>query len=125
MVVSYKEDIICNTFEEYKICISKILSLIEAEIWISENGRQDEYPCLGLLLCKEGAAIYFWDKDENNFASMSDIKGETANETITIHDVFVYEVVRYQIIDRKFAEKVLLDFFVTKNKSDIIKWEEL
>ena len=39
------ESILCNSFEEYEVQIYKIFELKTAEIWISENGGQDELPC--------------------------------------------------------------------------------
>lgn len=37
------ESILCNSFEEYEVQIYKIFELKTAEIWISENGGQDDH----------------------------------------------------------------------------------
>ena len=115
------ENIGCNSFEEYEKCIFEKMQLKDAEIWISENGTQDDYPCLGILVKDDCVVINYFGEDETNFVTV----GNNEDEEIVSFCNEQYEVAGYQIIDKKSACIAIMDFFLTKDKSDKLEWEEL
>ena len=122
MVVSIgHENITCYTYEEYEKCISEKLALNDAEIWISENGGQDDLPCLGIIVNDDEVVINFFGKDEDNYVTV----GNPSDEREISFCGGQYEVAGYQIIDKQSAIKGILAFFLSKDKSDDLQWEEL
>lgn len=122
MVVSIdNENIICDTFEEYRACINVKMELDSAEIWISENGGQDDLPCLGILINDDEVVINYFGEDGRNFVTV----GNESDEREISFCAGQYDVAGYQIIDKTSAIKGILDFFDSKGISDHLRWEEL
>ena len=122
MVVSIdNENIICDTFEEYRACINVKMELDSAEIWISENGGQDDLPCLGILINDDEVVINYFGEDGRNYVTV----GHESDEREISFCAGQYDVAGYQIIDKTSAIKGILDFFDSKDISDHLRWEEL
>ena len=115
------ESILCNSSEEYEVQIYKIFEMKTAEIWISENGGQEELPCLSILINDEEVVINYFGEDECNFVTV----GDEEDSRIISFCEGQYDVAGYQVIDKKTAIKGILDYFDSQSMSDNLQWEEL
>ena len=122
MIVSFEHNnISCDNPNEFEKVIKQLLSLGSAEIWVSENGDRDEYPCMGILVNSTGVSLTHFGEDGSCYASC----GEDQKEGFVSFCGGQYEVQAYQIISKADALKVLIDFYKDKGRSDSIKWDQL
>ena len=122
MIVSFgHNNISCGTEAEYEKAVKELLSLDSAEVWISENGDAEEYPCIGLLINAEGASLNHFGDDGSCYSSHRD---GTAREMVTFCNG-QYEVDASQVIGKEEALPALMDFFRNKGRSDSIEWDQL
>ncbi len=122
MIVSVDHNnISCESIDEFEKVIKQQLSLDSSEIWVSENGDTEEYPCMGILVNSTGVSLNHFGEDESCYASCS---GDYNGEFVTFCDG-QYEVHACQVISKEDALKALLDFYKDKGRSDSIKWDQL
>ena len=121
MVISYDKNIIsCASIEEYQRHLILAFSNLDDEIWISEYGKEDELPCIGILINGQDAVINFFS-EEINCVSV----GNTNREDTINFCNGGYSVCGYQIVSKDIALKCAMDFYETKMCSQDIVWEEL
>ena len=111
----------CNTAGEFERALRKLLSKDSAEVWISENGERDEYPCIALLVGEDGAMLNYFGEDGSCYSSFN---GTSEDKFESLCDG-QYEIHTFQIISKKDALKALLDFYQDKSMSSAIKWDQL
>ena len=116
-----KESIYCNSFDQYEAQVRKILDLKSAEVWISENGGQDDLPCLSILINDGEYVINYFGDDGSNYVTVG-LEGDEREVPFCDGQ---YDVAGYQIISREEALTAIIDFFNTHEPSDEINWEEL
>lgn len=115
------ESILCNSFDEFKVKMNKIFEMVSAEIWISENGEQDELPCLAILINNDEVVINYFGEDGSNFVTI----GDEEDDRIISFCEGQYDVAGYQVIDKETAIKGICEYFDSQSMSDGLKWEEL
>ena len=73
MIVNYGHDFYqCNNALEFENKMRELLSKDSAEIWISQNGEQNEYPCMSVLVNESQATINHFGEDESCYASCNE-----------------------------------------------------
>ena len=64
MIVSCGHDIYqCGDAGVFESIMQKLLAEKSAEVWISQNGEQDEYPCMALLVNENNAVLNHFGDD--------------------------------------------------------------
>ena len=122
MIISCdKNDLECNTVSELEKNVKKLMAQESAEIWVSQNGFQDDYPCIGILLDKNRASITYFENEETCFVTSGEGDG---SEVIEFCDG-QYEVSGDQIVDKKLVLDVLKEFFCKHERSSEVAWEQL
>lgn len=113
----------CASVEEYKMHMKKCMeSISENEIWCSQNGKEEEYPCLAILVKGEHASVHYFAED--NKAMYVSLGDESKGGTVSFMDG-QYEVPEYQLILAEQAFQCALDFFDSQERPECIEWEEL
>ena len=122
MIVSVGYNIIsCSTEAEFEKTMKELLSLDSAEVWISDKGEPEEYPCIGLLINAEGASLNFFGDDGSCYSSYRD----GAEKKIVLFCDGQYELDAGQVIGKEEVLPVLTDFFRNKERSGSIEWDQL
>ena len=122
MIVSYDHNnVSCDNSDEFEKVIMQLLSLESSEIWVSENGDRDDYPCMGILVSSTGVTLNYFGDDGSCYASCSQ---EYDGEFVSFCGG-QYEVHACQVISKADALEALLDFHQDKGRSDSIKWDQL
>ncbi len=122
MIVSSNDgNFICNSYEEYELCVEKCFSNKSGnEIWCTHGEK--EYPCLSVLVNGEKAVCnYFSDNNEQMFASLGNINEKGVVEFLNGQ----YDVASYQVIAVDEAMKCVMSFYYSEEKPDCVEWEEL
>ncbi|MBO7451974.1 MAG: hypothetical protein J6U54_16645 [Clostridiales bacterium] len=119
MVISVgHNNIDCKSYEDYSLGVDRVLSSSDAEIWISETGRADEFPCLAILINNDLAFINYFD-GEKNLASVA----PSSDEGYIKFCGGAYEVRKDQIIPKDQAGFAIKEFYESCSPSDLIDWE--
>ena len=122
MVISVgHNNIICETEGDFEKNLKEQLELESAEIWVSEHGLSDEYPCFVILINGKSASLTFFGDDGSCFVSVG---GGSDTEVIPFCSG-QYEVAGNQIINKNDALEVLMKFFSDRSRSNSIMWEQL
>ncbi len=111
----------CNSVEEFEDLLPELLSKDSAEIWISSNGGQDDYPCLVILVNENSATISHFGEDGSCYSSCN---GSTDDGFITFCDE-QYEIHSYQVISKEEVLAAALDFCRDKSRSNAVRWDQL
>ncbi|SMC43908.1 hypothetical protein SAMN06296952_1138 [Oscillospiraceae bacterium] len=120
MVISIEHELISsNNIRDFEISLRGKMSLASAEIWISEDGT--DFPCLGILVNSTKAVVNIFFEDGSNYVSIGD---EEQDGYVTFCKG-QYEVASYQLIGKEDAIQAILDFYMTKDRSEKISWEQL
>ncbi len=120
MVISIEHELISsNNIRDFEISLREKMSLASAEIWISEDGT--DFPCLGILVNSTKAVVNIFFEDGSNYVSTGD---EEQDGYVTFCKG-QYEVASYQLIGKEDAIQAILDFYMTKDRSEKISWEQL
>lgn len=114
-------NIICKTSESFESSINEQMKAMTSELWVSEHGGNDEYPCFGILIDEDKASLTFFDEDGSCFVSVGN---GSSSETISFCNG-QYEVTGSHIINKSKAMAILMDFFNNRCLSDSVKWEQL
>lgn len=113
----------CASVEEYQMHIKKCMEGIsENEIWCSQNGEAEEYPCLAILVKGKQASVHYFAED--NKAIFVSVGDELKDGTVSFMNG-QYEVPEYQLVLSEQAFQCALDFFASQKRPECIKWEEL
>ena len=122
MVISVEGELIpCEEYEDYEIGINEMMSLESVELWISETGSPDDFPCLAVLLNGDQAVLNIFYKDGSNYVSSG---SGSFDEIVPFYDGR-YEIHGNQIISKTEAVVAVMDFFNTKDRSYLIDWERI
>lgn len=110
----------CDTMEEYKRCIENVFLYKDAEIWISELGTRDDFPCLGVLVNESHSVVHYFEKDKC-FVTV----GKTERADMISFCNGAYDICGYQAVTRDETKKVVLEFYQRKKLPVSMEWEEL
>lgn len=128
----YRGDRICSNgrkievfaFEDFKHELERCMNVEGGnEIWCSMHGTPEDYPSLSVIVDETVAVVnYFGAEDGNDmFSSLGDTSQDGIHEFLDDQ----YEVEAYQLISKKLALQVVLQFFEKQDRPDCIEWEEL
>ena len=122
MIIDIDNDsFMCDSFEAYEIQVKRIIDLESAEVWISENGGQDDLPSLSILINDGEYVINYFGEDGSNYVTVG-LEGDEREVPFCNGQ---YDVAGYQIVSREDAMIAIPDFFNTHEPSERINWEEL
>lgn len=119
-VSSSQGDTDCIRLEEYKKLLCREMALPQGnEIWCAA-GRQEEYPCLSILVQGEKAAVYYFSGEE-----MYVSRGERGEGGAAAFAGGKYEVQAGQLVTASAALECALEFFDSQKRPSCLSWEEL
>lgn len=122
MIVSCGHDIYqCDDAGVFKSIMQKLLAEKSAEVWISQKGEQDEYPCMALLVNEKYAALNHFGDDGSCYSSCN---GSAEDGFVSFCDG-QFEIHSNQVISKEEALTALMDYFPDNGRSSGIQWEQL
>jgi hypothetical protein len=122
MIVSCGHDIYqCDDAGVFKSIMQKLLAEKSAEVWISQKGEQDEYPCMALLVNENNAALNHFGDDGSCYSSCN---GSAEDGFVSFCDG-QFEIHSNQVISKEEALTALMDYFSDNGRSSGIQWEQL
>ena len=122
MIVSCGHDIYqCDDAGVFKSIMQKLLAEKSAEVWISQKGEQDEYPCMALLVNENNAMLNHFGDDGSCYSSCN---GSAEDGFVSFCDG-QFEIHSNQVISKEEALTALMDYFPDKGRSSGIQWEQL
>lgn len=122
MIVSCGHDIYqCGDAGVFESIMQKLLAEKSAEVWISQNGEQDEYPCMTLLVNENNAVLNHFGDDGSCYSSCN---GSAKEGFVSFCDG-QYEIHADQIISKEEAMTALMDYYMNNGRSIKIQWDQL
>ena len=122
MIVSCGHDIYrCDDAGVFESVMKKLLAEKSAEVWISQIGEQDEYPCMALLVNENNAVLNHFGDDGSCYSSCN---GSAEDGFVSFCDG-QYEIHSNQVISKDDALTALMDYFPDNGRSSDIQWEQL
>jgi hypothetical protein len=122
MIVSCGHDIYqCGDAGVFESIMQKLLAEKSAEVWISQNGEQDEYPCMALLVNENNAVLNHFGDDGSCYSSCN---GSAKEGFVSFCDG-QYEIHADQIISKEEAMTALMDYYMNNGRSIKIQWNQL
>ena len=122
MIVSCGHDIYrCDDAGVFESVMKKLLAEKSAEVWISQKGEQDEYPCMALLVNENNAVLNHFGDDGSCYSSCN---GSAEDGFVSFCDG-QYEIHSNQVISKDDALTALMDYFPDNGRSSDIQWEQL
>lgn len=121
-IASNSGDFECNNIEEFTDKLKECFKTENGnEIWCSIH-KDEEFPCIALLVGQAGAVVnFFSENNEEQFVSVGSQEKEEVVEFLGGR----YEIDSCQIISNEKAIECALEFFKTRQKPEVIKWDEL
>lgn len=121
MIVSCGHDIYqCDDADVFESIMKKLLAEKSAEVWISQNGEQDEYPCMALLVNENNAVLHHFGDDGSCYVSCN---GSDQEGFVSFCDG-QYEICSYQVISKEVAMTALMDYYFNSVRSNIVQWDQ-
>ena len=111
----------CQNAGDFESIIRELLAKESAEVWISQNGEQDEYPCMAILVNETNAALNHFGDDGSCYSSYN---GSPKDGFVSFCDG-QYEIHSNQVISKEEALTALMDFFSSRSRSNAIQWDQL
>ena len=122
MIVSCGHDTYqCDDADVFESIMRKLLAEKSAEVWISQNGEQDEYPCMALLVNENSAMLNHFGDDGSCYSSSNG----SAQEGFVFFCDGQYEIQSDQVISKEEAMTALMDYYLNNGRSSGIQWEQL
>jgi len=111
----------CDSANDLERVIRELLALDSAEVWISQKGEQDEYPCMALLVNERCAVLNYFGDDGSCYSSSN---GSHTDGFVSFCDG-QYEIHSYQVISKEAALTAVLDHYRDNGRSSAVMWDQL